>query len=164
MIIIPQEANVLVVAGDSPDLENDMLELHGAYNVCACNRASRRLCFLPDYWAVWHVDWIPRLREGGCPEPIEATISQFEAPGVRQVRVEVSGGSVTLYAVLAGLKMGFKKIITAGVCLNFGEYTRHRRGWIKKFNAEPDFGRKVRGLSGFPAELLRRPDEAWLKN
>ena len=151
-----------VVCGCGATLEADMLRVPPGAAVIACNRAGLRLACQPDFWAVWDVEDLDAMRRQGCPTPRVATISQFDRPGVRQVRAEVSGGSVALYGAMAALALGFSRVLIAGAPLESPAYRMFRAGWRRAARLSQDFATKVRGLSGYPAELLGQPDSAWL--
>lgn len=68
-------------------------------------------------------------------------------------------GSSAMLAVKIGLRLGYRKIILAGVMLNEGRYVKFQRGWTFVQDMIRD---TVRSQSGFVKDLLGAPTENWL--
>lgn len=68
-------------------------------------------------------------------------------------------GSSAMLAVKIGLRLGYRKIILAGVMLNEGRYVKFQRGWTF---VQDMIRQTVRGMNGFPMELLGAPTNEWL--
>lgn len=77
---------------------------------------------------------------------------------------EHPSGSSALLGVLAGIKMGYEKIIVCGCPLTGKndkqyDYANFRAGWTAKLSEIKD---KTRSMSGWTKELLGEPTEEWL--
>jgi hypothetical protein len=81
-------------------------------------------------------------------------------------------GSSGLFALKVALvDLGFDKAVLCGVPMDprphfdkpgaWGDWKVHRQGWIE---ALPSIAGRARSMSGWTAQLLGRPDEAWLGN
>jgi hypothetical protein len=70
-------------------------------------------------------------------------------------------GSSAMLALKVGLRLGYRKIILAGVAINEGHYAHFQVGW--KWIADLLKCCPVRSMGGFTAELLGKPTEEWLK-
>lgn len=73
-------------------------------------------------------------------------------------------GSSALLGVLAGIKLGYEKIIVCGCPLTGKnadqyDYANFRAGWTAKLAMIKD---KTRSMSGWTMELLGAPTEEWL--
>lgn len=71
-------------------------------------------------------------------------------------------GSSAMLALKVALRIGYRKIILAGVALNDGHYAAFQVGWT--WIAELLKCCPVRSMSGFPAELLGQPTEEWISD
>lgn len=77
---------------------------------------------------------------------------------------EPPSGSSALLGVLAGIKIGYKKIIVCGCPLTGTndkgyDYAKFRAGWTAKFNEIKGY---TRSMSGWTRELLGYPDKEWI--
>ncbi|WP_434619204.1 hypothetical protein [Azospirillum sp. B2RO_4] len=148
--------------------------------VMAVNRAG---AFYPgrlDHWATLHPDrlgaFVDERRTRGLPFEGQ-TWSLDAADGVRIDRVvtdlELSGSS-GLFAVRIALhRLGHKRVVLAGVPIDNGRhfydgarrsgpgFVGYRLEWRRA--ARGEFDGRVRSLSGWTADLLGRPDPAWLE-
>jgi hypothetical protein len=79
---------------------------------------------------------------------------------------EPPSGSSALLGVLAGIQLGYEKIIVCG-CPLTGindkgyDYANFRVGWTAKLSEIKD---KTRAMSGWTKELLGAPDQEWLSS
>jgi hypothetical protein len=71
-------------------------------------------------------------------------------------------GSSALLGVKIALRLGYRKIILAGVPLNEGHYAHFQIGWT--WIADLLKCCPVRSMSGFTRELLGAPTEEWLND
>lgn len=72
-------------------------------------------------------------------------------------------GSSGLYGVLFALKMGYEKVLIAGMPYDHPKYERHIKNWRKCAQINHlGFADKVRAFSEFPSELLGEPTNEWL--
>ena len=77
---------------------------------------------------------------------------------------EPPSGSSALLGVLAGIQLGYKKIIVCG-CPLIGvnhkqyDYAKFQKGWTAKLNEIKD---KTRSMSGWTRDLLGAPTEKWI--
>lgn len=117
------------------------------------------------FLATWHPEEVPALRQrrllAGGNDDYEV-VSQFdhvESFGGRCVPVRISGGSSGLYAALAGLALGYDRVVVAGVDLQGEGYQQFQRGWLFSYEVIKD---TVRAVSGYPKELLGPPSPEWL--
>ena len=103
------------------------------------------------------------------------TYSQRRNKGVKQVRImEDGGGSSSFYGVEIGLEEGYERVILCGVPFDTnGRF--YQAPWMHGHNYAATDGweawvkakqsgkfKNVRSMSGATAELLGKPDEAWL--
>lgn len=77
---------------------------------------------------------------------------------------EPPSGSSALLGVLAGIRLGYEKIIVCG-CPLIGvnnkqyDYANFQKGWTAKLNEIKD---KTRSMSGWTRDLLGAPTEEWI--
>ena len=67
-----------------------------------------------------------------------------------------------MLALKVGLRLGYRKIILAGVAINEGHYAHFQVGWkwiVDLLKCCP-----VRSMGGFTADLLGMPTEGWLND
>ena len=82
------------------------------------------------------------------------------------IPIESPSGSSALLGVLAGIKLGYEKIIVCG-CPLTGindkgyDYANFRVGWTAKLSEIKD---KTRSMSGWTKELLGIPTSEWLND
>ena len=69
-------------------------------------------------------------------------------------------GSSAMLGLKVGLRLGYRKIILAGVPINEGHYAAFQVGW--RLNADLLRRCPVRSMSGFTRELLGEYTEEWL--
>lgn len=155
----------LLVIGTSPTMQSDLQAIPGgldSYDVCAVNRAG---VLLPNIslalWATCHFDVMlseqwegQRTARGG--ESGYSVVSTICALGADLYfpRPRPSGGSALL-AVLAGLSLGYRRVLLAGVSLTGGNYDVLRHGWAA---AALQLAGRVQAVSGWPKGFLERLD------
>jgi hypothetical protein len=121
------------------------------------------------YVATYHPDEIPEIRKrrelfGGNTDYL--MISQAPGPGVDIVELyRPPSGSSALLGALAGLRMGYGRIILCGcpmtgVNVAGGKYDSFQEGWKA---LEKELAGRVRSMSGWTREFLGAPTEEWLK-
>ena len=122
------------------------------------------------YFVTYHVEDIPesinrrKALGGNCDFKI---ISHETKPGVDIVHPhEAPSGSSALMGVLAGIKLGYQRMILAGCPLTGknpkgGSYDNFQKGWQAHLD---QYAGKVRSMSGWTKEFLGSPTEEWLSN
>jgi hypothetical protein len=143
----------------------------------ATNHAGRDHPGRVDHWCSFHVELLPKWTEerraADRPDAGQLwTCTRREPPAGLQVRrTENWGGSSGLLAVTVALELGCSRVVLAGVPMTreaahyddakpWRDAGNYRRGWLSK--VETMAGR-VRSFGGWTAELLGRPDAAWIK-
>jgi len=128
-----------------------------------------------DYFATYHTSDIEpaferRTAAGGNTDyMIIAHQQHIEKPTGRDlvdliIPFEPPTGNSALLGVLAGIKLGYEKIIVCG-CPLMGkndkqyDYANFRAGWTAKLAMIKD---KTRSMSGWTQELLGAPTEEWI--
>ena len=123
------------------------------------------------YFATYHPSEIQMSKErrhkyGGNTDFMVISHQQHE--GLVNMILPLVGpsGSSAMLGTLAGLQMGYEKIILCGCPLNGknlkgDNYVSFRQGWEDKKNKKAVLG-KVKSMSGWTAELLGAPTEEWL--
>jgi hypothetical protein len=160
---------ILLVVGSSSRIAPDVSLAHSMlgglpFDVMVVNNTGAIYTDPIKYVATWHPDDMEHFREnrakvgGNMDFTVVTQFSHYEQFGAMHVGVTISGGSSALYAVLAGIQLGYSRVLIAGVDLR-GEYAHFQKGWAKSYEAIKD---KVRALSGYPNELLGPPSPEWL--
>lgn len=126
------------------------------------------------YFATYHpVDILParerRAALGGNTDYLVISHRQYADAAGNPLVDEIipftpPPGSSALLGVLAGLKMGYNKIIVCGCPLEGltkkkSNYSKYQKGWLAKKAA---LGDSVRSLSGWTKEFLGEPTRGWL--
>lgn len=122
------------------------------------------------YFATYHPSEILEAKErraakGGNTDYKVIAHVQHEGLVDMIVPFDPPSGSSSLLGVLAGIQMGYEKIIVCG-CPLAGkndkgyDYANFRDGWKAKYDEIKAF---ARSMSGWTRELLGSPDEAWIK-
>ena len=182
----PPKSGIIIVVGSAPSMEDDLgilYEMDLYHNpVIAINDAG---CLYEDYIchvASQHIEKISEVREERRNQGFNIDFTGHSIGEYKDVDriwpLEVSQGSSGLFGVITALKMGYRKVIIAGISLtgNFGEYygsnennhpNKHkeyqmfRETWLK---IKPHLLGRVRAVSGYPEELLGFPDKDWLRS
>ena len=130
-----------------------------------------------DYFATYHTSDIEPAFErrkaagGNTDYMIIAHQQHIEKPTGRElvdliIPCEPPSGSSALLGVLAGIKLGYQKIIVCG-CPLIGrndkqyDYANFQKGWTAKLAMIKE---KTRSMSGWTQELLGAPTEEWINN
>ncbi len=71
-------------------------------------------------------------------------------------------GSSAMLGLKVGLRLGYRKIVLAGVTINEGHYANFQVGW--RWVADLLKCCPVRSISGFTAELLGSPTKEWVND
>lgn len=142
----------------------------------ATNHAGRDREGPVDHWCSFHVEllpmWIAARRAAGRPDAGQLWgCHKRAAPEGLELRYAANwGGSSGLLAVTVALELGATHVVLAGVPLTReGEHYdkpglwrdagNYRGRWIHRAT---DMDGRVRSMSGWTAELLGKPDPAWL--
>lgn len=167
----------LICVGSAPCAEEDIKIINSISGIC------------PDYLAIGldsAEKWLGRYKYFASLEPFDLpkfnerrkqhglttdyiTFAQeefngmidFVYPELQDINPDKLGysGSSALFAVKVGLRLGYRKIILAGVLLNEGKYIKFQRGWTFVQDMIRD---TVRSQNGFVKDLLGCPTEEWL--
>ena len=163
LLDIPELDQVpLVVCGSGKNWQEHLESISGKFDLMLVNAAGISYPRNFDWWASWTPNYFKAAEEirkeygFNCPY---VKVSQFPQEDCMEVPVLISGGGSGLYAVLAGLKLGYTKIIVVGINLLSAENKTYQKGWEKSF---PDLKQFVRGVSGFPKKLFGEPSPEWL--
>lgn len=166
---------VLVVTGSAPCVNQDIDALlehvrvedcdFMAIGIDAINKHSHPLLFLATYH--WNdIDSAKQKRAKSIGRVDFKIIHHEKKPGVDIVEpYEKPSGSSSLLGTLAGLRMGYEKIVLCG-CPLIGldgqkhNYSKFQLGWVKK--KDTVIG-KVKSMSGWTSEFLGTPMEDWLE-
>jgi hypothetical protein len=151
------EADLIRLLGESPDA-------HEAWDFLAVGLdcADRYLGRI-EHAVSYHPKEFAQFRErrekaGGNLDYV--THSHSAVTGVDRVWPYFSpSGSSAMLGVEAGIGMGYRKIVVAGVLLEEKEYRRFQEGWKVRFDRIKDF---TRAMGGYPLELLGAPTQEWL--
>ena len=168
----------IIIMGSAPCLEADLIRMCEGANTChlydfmaigldAVDRYLGRI----DYFATYHPSEIAVARErreaaGGNTDYKVISHIQHQDLVDEIIPYEPPSGSSSLLGVLAGLNMGYEKIIVAGCPLE-GKSSKgascetFRAGWEKKLSM---IRNNVRSMSGWTRELLGTPTEDWLNS
>ncbi|NDY56661.1 hypothetical protein G3N56_07880 [Desulfovibrio sulfodismutans] len=165
-------ADVLVIAGTAPgwladvDITLDRLSALGLrVHLLAVNRAIAEISTTIDHAATVHPGHLRGwLEAGGCvgdQRPLTHGPALSGSVDVAWPSPVSLGGSSHL-AVLAGLGLGYPRLILAGVCLDTGTpYEPMQKLWWRDCNA---FADRVRCASrGWLRTMLGAPDAEWLE-
>jgi hypothetical protein len=133
-------------------------------------------CVDAQYFATYHPSEIEMAKErrakaGGNTDYMVISHQQHPETATGRdlvdliIPCEPPSGSSALLGVLAGIQLGYEKIIICGCPLTGTndkgyDYANFRVGWTAKLNEIKD---KTRAMSGFTKELLLPPDVAWLE-
>lgn len=171
--------DILIIIGAAPCVVDDvyavikMMESEKGYesfDFCAIGIDAVNKCRWPiQYFATYHPSEIDTAKErraslGGNTNYRVISHVQYQDKVDMIVPFEAPSGSSSLLGVLAGLEMGYGKIVVCGCPLTGSndkgyDYSNFRTGWTEKVNAIKD---KTRSMSGWTKELLGSPDKNWL--
>lgn len=163
-LTIPEmESKPLIVCGSGKYWQEQLENISGDYDLMLVNASGISYPKNFKFWASWTPNYfkaVEEIRDSYGFNRGYTKISQFPQEDCLEVPVLISGGGSGLYAVLSGLKLGYSKIVVVGINLNSPENKVYRKGWEKSYETVKD---KVRGISGFPQELLGEPTDEWFK-
>lgn len=159
----------LIVFGSAPCTAEDLARIqnHGRFDHMAVGMDAMAWDGIPDFVATNHPEDIPEIRRrfGNGPRIIgpEAHhgVDIVEPYSPQRER----SGSSAITGVLAGIRMGYERIILCGIPLtgNAPEgnpYEAFRLGWEDK---KDELVGRVKSMSGWTRNLLGSPPEQWLK-
>jgi hypothetical protein len=174
---------ILIIIGSAPCVTEDIASLLCAMNLdpCSCSYmligldAVEKHPAHAEYFATYHPSDIGpafgRRKAAGANTDymIIAHQPHIDASTGRDlvdliIPFEPPTGSSALLGVLAGIKLGYEKIIVCG-CPLMGkndkqyDYANFRAGWTAKLAMIKD---KTRSMSGWTKELLGAPTKEWL--
>lgn len=163
-LAIPEMEQVpLIVCGSGKNWQEQLENISGKFDLMLVNSAGISYPKNFKYWASWTPNYFKaaeEIRIGYGFNCSYTKITQFPQEDCTEVPVLISGGGSGLYAVLAGLKLGYSKIIVVGINLLSPENKVYRKGWEKHLS---ELHGKVKGVSGYPKELLGYPTQKWLE-
>jgi len=158
----------LIVMGIAPCLEGDLEQLFrlagpDAFDFMAVGldcaerylgRIEHAVSYHPDEFGAFR-----KRREAAGGNLDYRTHAHKHAQGVDHIwPYEAPSGSSAMLGVEAGLGLGYGRIVVAGVPLDT-RYHGYRGGWDRRIEKLRD---RVRGMSGYPRELLGEPTAEWL--
>lgn len=150
------ERRFLVVC-NAPGYQTELSGLDlGEYDVCAVNRAGLELPSFR-YWATLHaedmVEWIRESGKTGFIPVLDYPFHLIHNAYIPSFTVGLTGSS-SLFAVIAGICLGYHKIRIVGAPLTDEKYVVYRRGWA---NMEPYLrGRQIESSSGWTKAFLEK--------
>jgi hypothetical protein len=159
----------LLIVGSAPNAKEDLCAFShmGIQPVCSMaiglDTARSGALWFPDYIATYHVKDIPEIKS---LYPYAFIISHLDNPFVDFI-LPHSGpsGSSALLGVLAGIKMGYEKLVLCGCPLQGKNragrdyFKMFADGWKIRYNQVAPF---VRSMSGWTRELLGEPTVDWM--
>jgi len=177
---IPDGIHRLIIIGSAPCAIDDvyaaikMMESENGYSechYCAIGLDAVNIARWPiQYFATYHPSEIAdaherRRQKGGNVDYTVISHVQHDDQVDMIVPFEQPSGSSALLGVLAGIKMGYEKIIVCGCPLTGKndkgyDYANFREGWKAKYD---EIKAVARAMSGWPMELLGLPSKEWLK-
>lgn len=185
-----QNNKILIIIGAAPCVADDMYDAvklvmnRDSRNIWECISfmaigldAVDKYPWSLDYFATYHPSEIEeaterRAKAGGNTDYMVISHQQHAQKDTGRGLVglilpcEPPSGSSALLGVLAGIKLGYEKIIVCGCPLTGTndkgyDYAHFRVGWEVKLNEIKD---KTRSMSGWTKELLGEPSEKWINN
>lgn|SRR5574343_386185 len=168
----------IIVMGSAPCLEDDLANLRKIAAVAEGDKLEDHFDLLAvgldcadrylgriEHAVSYHPREFRELRErrkkaGGNLDYIEHSHCKPEL-GHRMWPFFAPSGSSAMLGCEVGIGLGYQKIIVAGVLLDGKIYKRFRKGWDVRYDTIKD---KVRGLNGYPMELLGAPTPDWMKD
>lgn len=180
-----KNSKILIITGAAPCVMDDIsafLSLRGgsqtpwqSYDFMAIGYdAIDRYAWRIKYFATYHPSEIEmsmerRQNAGGNTDCLVISHQQHPAKAGHDlvdmiVPCEPPSGSSALLGVLAGIKLGYEKIIVCGCPLTGKndkgyDYANFQAGWTAKYDEIKAF---ARSMSGWTKELLGAPDEEWI--
>lgn len=170
---------IAVVSGSYKTLEEDisfikyichLKELE--YDVFAVNRSAMFWNEPIKYLVSHHFDWCEEFRRLRMSRGLDMdfiTVSTAPHPGVQCVMPNLReglflSGSSSLFAVLLALEYGYQRVMVAGVGLMDKYYIQWQEGWKKAVELNHmGINERVRGVSGYPAQILGIPTNEWIE-
>lgn len=170
--------NILVVCGSAPCLEEDIKDFKGFYTTdkqIGCDLMAAGLdafkCPLPwKYVASGHTEDLSSIKAyAGLRKQTGYKLIHYQ----KHIGVDIvvpldvwEGGSSALLGVMAGIKLGYNKIVLCGVPLqgaNPGhpgaDYSMFQGRWTEIVSVLCNY---VRSMSGWTRQLLGYPTAEWL--
>jgi len=178
------ENEILLITGDGRTLPDDLLGFkyfEVPHDTMAIGRSIQCVDKVK-HWAnvdgpdsVWWAEHLPPRNDGKMP--IRHTLGDCRGYDIdwddEMGERDRWYGSTALFGVLAGLALGYKKIILAGCPLDTNGHwyfedsikgpdwtTEDFMAW-EKFISNPEH-EKVKSLSGFTMLMLGKPDKEWI--
>ncbi len=176
-----------LILGGASCLHDDLAKLEelvgGPWSgiVCATNDAGYDYPHPIDHWVTQHPehlpDWMEKRRLAGYD--MDFTVwggvwrtgrDDRKYTWVDQVLRITRVGSSGMHAVEVALHLGAERIVLCGVPMDFRPHFFNPRQpwnspsahWDAWTDAAPEWADRVRSFTGWTAELLGTPDEAWL--
>jgi len=164
---MPVTHNILIITGAAPcvrdDIENLPLNDFEADYMAIGMDAVDKYLWPINFMATYHAEDIPKakeIREAMGGNTNYKVISHNPGDGIDIVEPYVGPtGSSALCGALAGIRMGYRKIILCGCPLLEKKYVVFQAGWKAK---EKQVMGIVKSLSGWTREFLGAPTKEWL--
>lgn len=160
--------------GSAPCLQDDLVNIPGilflecdymAIGLDAVDKLAQPIRYFATYHPI-EINAARKRREDAGGNLNYMVISHQPHEGVVDMIVpfEPPSGSSSLLGVLAGIKMGYCRIVLAGCPLTGknergASYDSFREGWEKKLGSIKE---KTRSMSGWTREILGPPTDEWL--
>lgn len=167
---------ILIIIGAAPCAQDDKNATLKLLNLAGCKadfmaigldaiNCSKSIKYLATYHPGDIIEARKRRADAGLNTDYEV-ISHIQHQGSVQMILpcEKPSGSSALLGVLAGIKLGYEKIIVCGCPLegkntkNF-DYANFQKGWTAKL---AEIKEKTRSMSGWTGALLGAPVKEWL--
>lgn len=164
--MLPGARHKLLIIGGHPDYMNDLAGVRdiAKRHVMAVNEASTRYLYQIDYLTTYHpenilygLQWLSRREKSGGNLDFMSVLPwyrpEFIPKGMEYLVIPYpkTSGTSSLFAVLAGIHLGYRDITIAGAPMDDEPYRMYRRGWIE--NQSLLVG-NIRSMSGWTKEFL----------
>lgn len=169
---------IMIITGSAPCVQEDIDALAGLGHY-RCDWMAVGLDAVDKYpWPIkyvvtYHPDDLPGIhqRRKAFGGNLDFDVINYDPPRqvselvkdgvvVLSVPYKSPTGSSALCGALAGIQMGYERIILCGCPLTDAKYIVFQAGWTAK---KAELNDRVRSMSGWTRELLGAPTEEWLR-
>ena len=154
----------LIIIGSAPCLEDDLSKIpegiwdYMAIGLDAINKHPGRIKYMATYHPLDIKEALSRRAKAGGNTDYKV-ISHQPGENIDIVYLyKAPSGSSALLGILAGIRLGYDKIILCG-CPMDGAYEQFRQGWQAHLD---EYVGKVRSMSGWTRDFLSLPTDEWL--
>lgn len=147
----------LLIVCNGPGFLSDLTAIDlFQYDLCAVNRAGLELPQF-EYWASLHAEdldrWIRESGKTGFTPIIDYPFCRLPDAYIPRINIGLTGSS-SLFAVVAGICLGYRKILIIGAPLTDESYIPYRRGWESMETILR--GRQIQSTSGWTKTFLEK--------